>query len=744
MRNFLKTAYKSFPIQLLIVNIRQNHLSMLLWFILFGFISQNIALRFGVPYLFLDPEYMGHIGFSSFFILGFCLGGFLMTINLSTYINYGNMFPFLGGIRHPFTRFSYNNSILFILFICYYTWSIIVFQLKNEFQTTEQIVYHLLGLYSGMLLFSGIASMYFRFTNTDAFQLFGLNLQDISTKVVKKVVLGSDMQWKRVRTRSASWDTSVYFHSPISIRNTSEIPPFDTEMLNKVIKRNQVNAIIIQIITLSALSTIGFFGSIPYFQIPAGASLLILFSAVVMISGAISYWLRGWQWLFWVMLILFFSYLNRFQSFDVRSAAYGINYNKTVPYNNEHLAAITTDSLYHADSLAMITVLNNWKTRVQEPGKKPKLVILSTSGGGQRATLFTLGCLQLGDSLTNGKLFNNTSFIGGASGGLLGATYYRELYLRRKLRQQTLSNREALEAISQDALNPIALNLAVTDIFIPFQKVIEGNNVYHKDRAYALEKALSRNTQGVLDKRIAAYREAERSAQIPTIVYTPSIINDGRKLLISPQKVSFLSRPPVLYKEEPLIDGIEFSRFFSENDPDSLLLTSAIRMSASFPYISPTTCLPSSPLMQVIDAGLRDNLGGELTLRYFQVFKKWISANTSGVIFVQIRDTPYDVPLDKPVSTSVISRMFDPIAGFYGNWERFQQYNQENLGRTLQEDNALPIHRLVFQYVNDDPKQEKASISWHLTSLEKKHVLSSIHHPKNQASFKKLESLLAE
>lgn len=738
----IASLFKSFPVQLLLINIKQNYLSMFLWTILFGFISQSILLRYGFPFLFLDPEYMGHVGFASFFILGFCLGGFLMTINLSTYINYAGMFPFLGGVRHPFTRFSYNNSILFILFMCYYTVSIVQFQLDNEFQNGAHVALHILGLYTGLALFAGISSFYFYLTNTDIFKLFGITMVGLPAKAIKKVVLGTNMEWKQIRTRSIAWQTTTYFHSPFSIRKTSSIPPFDTDMLNKVITRNQNNAIVIQIVSLIVLGVLGLFSSNEYFQIPAGASLLLLFSAIVMLSGAVAYWLKGWQLFFWLFLILLFSYLNRFQGFDVRSAAYGISYQNPVEYTDERVQALAADSIYSVDSAATINILTSWKKKVAPDGSKPKMILVSTSGGGQRATLFTLRCFQLADSITRGSFFKHTSFISGASGGVLGATYFRELYLRQSLGQQVPSAQKALTDIAQDALNPIALNLAVTDIFIPFQTVVTGKKTYHKDRAYALEKALNYNTNGILDKPISAYHQAEISGQIPMIIYSPSIINDGRRLLISPQNVAYLTRSASSERDRhPIIDGIEFSRFFDKNEPDSLLLTSAIRMSASFPYITPTTCLPSNPLMQVIDAGLRDNLGGDLTSRYYQVFKTWIEENTSGVIFVQIRDTPYDVPIGKTASTSVIARMFDPIAGF-GNWERFQEYNQENMISVLQRNAKVPVDRLVFQYVNDDSKKEEASISWHLTSLEKMNVLESLNHPENLQSFQSLQSLL--
>ncbi len=745
MKNF-KSIYTSFPVQLLVINIRQNHLSMLLWLLLFGFISQSIGSKFGIPYLFLDPEYLDTVGFASFFLLGFSLAAFLVTINLSTYINYGTLFPFLGGLKRPFTQFSINNGMLFVLFLVYYTYSIVDFQSQSEFQSTKDILIKLSGLYSGMLLFLSLAACYFLFTSTDVFKLFGMKVSLASSQKVKKVVMGANMEWKRVRTRSAGWDTSYYLSHSFTLNHAKDIPAFNGEMLQKVIARNQLNAVMIQIIALLILIILGWFSANEYFQIPAGASLLMLFATVVMLTGAVTYWLRGWQTVFWISLILFFGFLTRVGVFDNFSAAYGMDYKNPAPYTGEHINSIATDCLYTSDSLATITILNNWKKGLgSNTGKKPKLILISTSGGGQRATLFTLRCLQVADSITRGAFFKHTTFVSGASGGILGATYFREMCLRKLQERPIPSTRQALANVSRDALNPIALSIAVSDIFIPLQKVMDGGNAYYKDRGYALEKAINNNTGGFLAKRIASYTEPEARGEIPMIIYSPSCINDGRRLIISPQKVAYLSRPRGSQKEPyDLVDGIEFSRFFAANNPDQLLLTSAIRMSASFPYISPNTYLPSEPIMQVIDAGLRDNLGGQLTMRYFNVFKKWMEENTSGVVFIQIRDTPFDVPLKSKESFSFISRMFDPISGFYGNWERFQQYDQENMITVLKQQTSLPVYQLVFQYLTEDEKKMKASISWHLTSAEKVSVVNSVWHPKNQAAFSELKAVLAK
>ena len=87
---------------------------------------------------------------------------------------------------------------------------------------------------------------------------------------------------------------------------------------------------------------------------------------------------------------------------------------------------------YEKDSLETIYVLEKWKEKnsnVTDTHGKPKMVLICTSGGGLKMALWTYFSLGYIDSLTNGSLLKHTQLITGASGGMLGAAYLRELYL---------------------------------------------------------------------------------------------------------------------------------------------------------------------------------------------------------------------------------------------------------------------------------------------------------------------------
>ena len=85
-------------------------------------------------------------------------------------------------------------------------------------------------------------------------------------------------------------------------------------------------------------------------------------------------------------------------------------------------------------------------------------------------------------------------------------------------------------------------------------------------------------------------------------------------------------------------DAIDFASFFAKQDPYNLRILTALRMNATFPIVLPNVWLPSNPVIDVMDAGLRDNYRQETSLRFLEAFDDWIKENTSGVLLIQIRD----------------------------------------------------------------------------------------------------------
>ena len=190
------------------------------------------------------------------------------------------------------------------------------------------------------------------------------------------------------------------------------------------------------------------------------------------------------------------------------------------------------------------------------------------------------------------------------------------------------------------------------------------------------------------------------------------------------------------------VDAVDYVSFFKNQNPLNLSVLSALRMNATFPYVLPNVWLPSDPVVDVIDAGLRDNFGQETTFRFINVFKDWLQQNTSKVIVLQIRDRQagdWDRPFENNSLSGFITK---PLLMLQSNWFRLQTYNQIEQLDYLSADLGSQFYRFSFQYI-PSRKDGVASLSFHLTASEKKDIAASLNSSINADTFNKIKRLMA-
>ena len=95
LRHRWESIKYSFPVRLLILNFKKNQILLVIWAILFGFVTQTIGRLVGAPYLFLDPEYLNSVNLKGFFIIGLAIGIFITAFHITTYILDSYKFDFL-------------------------------------------------------------------------------------------------------------------------------------------------------------------------------------------------------------------------------------------------------------------------------------------------------------------------------------------------------------------------------------------------------------------------------------------------------------------------------------------------------------------------------------------------------------------------------------------------------------------------------------------------------------------------
>ena len=335
--------------------------------------------------------------------------------------------------------------------------------------------------------------------------------------------------------------------------------------------------------------------------------------------------------------------------------------------------------------------------------------------------------------------------ITGASGGMLGAAYFRQLSRLRDVGDTSihLQDRRYVNDICGDLLNTLFSSFVARDLASPAQKFEVGDQQYVKDRGFAFEQKLNENTHGILNKQLRDLAPDEAAARMPLMLFNPVITRDSRALVISTQPVSFLMRPRFDSTRIPPMDpdAVDFGAMFAKQNPMNLRLLTALRMNATFPYVLPNVWLPSRPVIDVMDAGYRDNFGELNAVRFLNAFRDWLQENTSGVVLLQIRDRKaggWETPYESNDITEIVTK---PILLLQDNWYKMQEYNQDDLLSLAQKGMGFPFRKLIFQYV---PRTEDAgaALNFHLTTEEKLNIIGSLDNTFNQQAFRQFVGLM--
>lgn len=747
----LSRLYFSFPVQLVVLLFKKNQIVLIYWVVLFGWVTNSMSRTFGIPFLFLDPEYMGHVGLLSFFITGLATGAFIMAFNISSYIINGLRFPFIATLSRPFLKFTVNNFILPVLFLLVYCWNIVSFQMNNEYESVWSAVTEVGVFLSGVSLIVFSSLTYFFRTNKDIVLMFGVAASDedpnapiaehMDERHRERVIRKN----KKMMPHLRQWRVDTYLSHPFKVKLVRRTGHYSREMLLSVFRQNHLNAAIIELIVFALLIIIGLFKEFSYFKLPAAASVMLAFAVLLMLSSAFRFWLKSWTSTTFVLLLVVVNFLSSYGIFYSENKAYGLEYeNGKAAYNIDALKRMEEPQFVKAEFDSMLHVLDTWRSKFSDT-VPPKMVFVNCSGGGLRASIWAYRIFQLGDSLTGNRLFESSQLITGASGGMMGAGYYRELALRRKLGEDSDPQESVhMTNIGKDLLNPVTFSITVSDLFFNLRRFRVGNTQHSKDRAYAFEQQFSENTDQVMaERRLADYAAYERSAVIPMMVLSPVIVNDGRQLMVSPLPVRFLAAHETdsLFHFPNTIDAVDFRGLLRDQLADSVRFLSLLRMNATFPYILPAVSLPTEPVTKVMDAGIRDVTGLKTSLKFVHVFREWIEKNTSGVVFVDIRDSHKERPIENKNQPSVLENIMVPLGNIYKNMLTVQDFNQDECYEYAKTWMKAPFDFVLFELPT---KEQEISLSFHLTTKERRLVVNSSDLPGNREAMQELTELLKD
>lgn len=733
---YLRGIFYSLPLQLLLLHFRKYQVLLIFWIVLFASVGGALMKTFGAESLFLAPEYLGDVNAMSTALMGMAIGVFIMCWNITTFILFSRHFTFLAATQFPFLKYCINNSVMPIVFLLFFLVKGYRFAHYTELIPNGGIILLMLGFLAGLLFV--LAMSFFYFFRADKTIL--RNLQPLFEGAKRYI---AHLQPEGPNGGEKLIHSEWFLDSFVKVRRCRDVSHYSAELMDKIFQRHHFAAVICILIAYLFLIIVGFFLDYKAFQVPAAASITLFFAILIGVSGAFTYFFQSWSVPVFIFILFLLNISYQRKWIDPHNKAYGLSYNQNIQrpvYSAEALDKLSSAEAMRQDKQNMAGILEKWKAKQDEA--KPLLVLMATSGGGTRSATFTMNVLQKLDSATRGQIMNKTFLITGASGGMIGASYFRELYRQRQGgKKMNLQSAAYINNIAGDLLNPTFSSFVARDIFAPEQKFSVGNYRYLKDRGYSFELALDNNTKGVLNKRLKDYVADEREARIPLMFYHNVITRDGKKLLISTQPLRFMMRPASDSTRLVAPDAVDYTTFFAKQDPHNLRLLTTLRMNATFPVVLPNVWLPTAPVIDVMDGGLRDNYGVETALRFISTMQEWIKENTRGVLIIQLRDRmdggwehPYD-------AASMTENAVKPFLLLQHNWYKMMEYAQSDMASYLTTTASFPIQTISFQYTPQNP-EAKAALSFHLSQREKRDVVASIHSQINRDNFALLQSLL--
>ena len=258
---------------------------------------------------------------------------------------------------------------------------------------------------------------------------------------------------------------------------------------------------------------------------------------------------------------------------------------------------------------------------------------------------------------------------------------------------------------------------------------------------------------GRLNVTFEQLKPEEEAGRRPSLILSPMIAETGQPLLISNLDLTGISGTGAAGASQTL----DLFKALPEA-AKGLTLATAVRMSATFPLITPAVSLPTIPPLHPLDAGYFDDYGMAIALGYLKQrdVVDWVEANTSGIILVQINAFPAGaIPpdavdascADLPRATldgailRTLSPIASPLAGLFSSRGASMVFRNDQELDTLQQltrklrsktGRPLSFEHVVFE------NAARASFSWYLPQRDLECMRSQLEAPHNKAALEQL------
>jgi len=355
-----------------------------------------------------------------------------------------------------------------------------------------------------------------------------------------------------------------------------------------------------------------------------------------------------------------------------------------------------------------------------------KIILVAANGGGIQASAWTArvltglerGCRNSPDCA--GRSFaRSVRLISAVSGGSAGAMYFANAYGKYGAPEGELPADPALEEIvrlaGRSSLDGIAWGLVYPDFLraaAPF--LSEFPFFWNTDRGRALEFEWKRGVD--LEARLGDWRRDVAMGKRPGTVFNTTIVDSGRPLLFS-----------TIEHDQTLVVARSFDQLYEGYDAP---VTSAVRLSATFPFVTPAARAHrddksdlSDPEYHVVDGGYYDNYGMATLVEWLDKELERSNGEITEVMVIRIHSMP--VGMGRPpgdsrgffFQSSVPIITLDNVRGAGQLSHSRMEFDLLQKRWRERTDRKVAIELATFEYPNDD-----APLSWRLTEKQKQAI----------------------
>jgi hypothetical protein len=360
------------------------------------------------------------------------------------------------------------------------------------------------------------------------------------------------------------------------------------------------------------------------------------------------------------------------------------------------------------------------------PRRGAKVILVAANGGGIQAAAWSArvltgieaSCRIKGDC--GGRSFaRSIRVISAVSGGSVGAMYFANAYGKYGAEKGELPDNDALEPIvklaGSSSLDGVVWGLVYPDFLrtlAPF--LSEVRFFWNKDRGSALELEWQRDVK--LEASLGDWQRDTMTGERPGLIFNATMVDSGRPLLFS-----------TIEHQQDLSVAKIFHRLYAGYDTP---VTSAVRMSATFPYVTPAARATrndkndlSEAEYHVVDGGYYDNYGMAALVECLDNELEKPAVNVTELMVIRIHSMPVGAEVSPQGGNGFFFQTKAPVSALNNVRGAGQLSHSKVLFDLLQKrwreraSRKVEIDLATFEYPNFD-----APLSWHLTNKQKQAI----------------------